>query len=319
VVTGTNNYDTGLILNRGTSSNKGFVWSEVGQEFRLISTLEQGTVRGAVSVSGYNNLAVASVKLNSETINKVTFTDSDKIVRSLDNGRTAYVDGVMKFNTDAELAIPTGTLAQRPVSPTEGSIRFNSDLQVYEGYNTGAWQGLGIGFGTSPDHQGFIADGTAYQFTLQQTPLSAAGIMVVVNGIIQEPDYAYKVVGNILSFVDANNIIYVPDAGDRIDVRYLSKPAISTIREYNYVGDGSTLSFLTEFSITTKPEVLVFVNNIYQDSDVYSISGNQVIFTDPPLNNERVTLLHICTIVAPDVTTRTESQDDAIAFSIALG
>jgi hypothetical protein len=37
------------------------------------------------------------------------------------------------------LDIPVGTTAQRPGSPTEGNIRYNTDLETTEIYAEGAW------------------------------------------------------------------------------------------------------------------------------------------------------------------------------------
>ena len=55
--------------------------------------------------------------------------------------------------------------------------------------------------------------------------------------------------------------------------------------------------------IGSKAEVLVFVNNIYQDSEVYSILDNQVIFDEAPYEEDRITILHIATIIVSNVAT----------------
>lgn len=44
------------------------------------------------------------------------------------------------FNSTANIALPTGTTAQRPGSPTAGMIRFNSDMNILEFYNGTGWQ-----------------------------------------------------------------------------------------------------------------------------------------------------------------------------------
>jgi hypothetical protein len=304
-VSGTNTYDSGFIINRGTTTglNKGFVYSEVAGEFRLFSTIEQGTVKGNITVSGYENLAVASIKLNSETANKITFTDASKVVRSLDAGRTAEVDGTIIFNSASQIALPVGTQAQRPVTPVDGSVRFNTDTQLWEGYAQGGWGQLGVGTGSAVDFQGFTADGSTHNFTMNQTPLGAASIIVAVNGVVQQPGTAYNVSGNILQFQDAYGVLLTPDAGDLIDVRYLSKPAVGTIRTANYVADGSTTHFASSIPITTANEILVFVNNVWQDAAVYTVSGYDVIFTEAPLAGDRVNLLHIAVVVAPNLLT----------------
>ena len=314
-----NAYDSGFIVERGSDINTAFIWDESADEFAAVSTIEQGTVRGNVAITAYQNISSASIKLNSETVNKVTFTDASKIVRSLDTGRTAYVDGVMKVNTGGQMAIPTGTTVQRPASPQEGSIRYNTTDQVFEGYADATWQGMGIGYGSAPTYQGFIANGVDYEFTLNETPLSSAGIIVALNGVVQEPEFSYRVEDNILIFIDESSTVVTPDLNDRIDVRFLSKPAISTVREKSFTGDGSTTTFAMNFSIRTKPEVLVFVNNIYQDVDVYSISGKNVIFDQAPQSDDRINIVHIAGIVAPNVATIQEADDSAIAFAIALG
>jgi hypothetical protein len=297
-VTGANTYDTGLIFRQGSNPNVGLIYSISGNEFRTISTIESGTTQGTVAVASYKNIATASVKITSESANKVTFTDSNKVVRSLDNGRTAYVDGLLQFNSDAELALPAGSTSQRPSTPQTGSVRFNSDKMMFEGYANATWQALGIGTGSAPTYQGFVGDGITYQFTLASAPLSAAQLMVTINGVLQEPGYSYQVSGTTLSFIGSDNVHYPPELNDRIDIRTLSAPSVSSIQEYNYIGDGSTTTFASQYLIGSVAEVLVFVNNIYQDSAVYTVNGYNVVFSQAPFNNERVTLVHLAAMMS---------------------
>ena len=41
------------------------------------------------------------------------------------------------------VTIPVGTTAQRPASPANGMLRYNTTLSIFEGYENGAWRGLG--------------------------------------------------------------------------------------------------------------------------------------------------------------------------------
>jgi hypothetical protein len=43
------------------------------------------------------------------------------------------------------MLIPAGTTAQRPVSPNNGDMRYNTDTDQFEGYQGGAWGQLGGG------------------------------------------------------------------------------------------------------------------------------------------------------------------------------
>jgi hypothetical protein len=56
---------------------------------------------------------------------------------------TAFVNPV--FTGTGFMLIPKGTTAQRPVSPVNGEIRYNTDTTQFEGYQGGAWGQLGGG------------------------------------------------------------------------------------------------------------------------------------------------------------------------------
>lgn len=51
---------------------------------------------------------------------------------------------VPRDSTTGAAALPTGTTAQRPGAPIEGQLRFNSQLGVFEGYQSGAWTQVGF-------------------------------------------------------------------------------------------------------------------------------------------------------------------------------
>ena len=55
--------------------------------------------------------------------------------------------GTVAFGGVGQTQIPSGTTAQRSASPTDGMIRYNTDLQQYEGYKNGAWSIFGNGAG----------------------------------------------------------------------------------------------------------------------------------------------------------------------------
>lgn len=45
----------------------------------------------------------------------------------------------------SNLKVPVGTTAERPGTPANGQIRYNSDTSSYEGYSSGAWSAIGGG------------------------------------------------------------------------------------------------------------------------------------------------------------------------------
>jgi hypothetical protein len=60
-----------------------------------------------------------------------------------------FPNGIVDFDgvSDSGLVIPSGTTAQRPTSPVDGTIRFNTTLAATETFQNGAWGNSLIGGG----------------------------------------------------------------------------------------------------------------------------------------------------------------------------
>jgi len=219
--------------------------------------------------------------------------------------------------------MPTGTTAQRPNSPNYGEIRYNSTDDKFEAYyNNGGWNYLGIGFGTPVEHETFTGNGVLYSFTLSKRPSSAEALMVAINGVVQTPNESYIVDGTELVFIDSTSTAYPVENGATVDVRYLSSPSVNATRVDTFTGDGSTKSFRLSIPARDKYGIIPFVDNIYQDPLVFDVTseGAFITFTDEaPSSGARINVVNYSTIPAPEVVTRQEADDAAIAFAIALG
>jgi len=90
------------------------------------------------------------------------------------------------------LHVPVGTTANRPGSPSDGYIRYNSDLGTFEGYSNNQWSGLGGGnpwitkaTGDSPytavnnDRIFVDTSGGAVTITLPATPSSGDRVQLI--------------------------------------------------------------------------------------------------------------------------------------------
>jgi len=55
------------------------------------------------------------------------------------------ISGDVTMSGTGYLLIPSGTTAQRPVSPAAGEIRYNTTTVAFEGYSNGAWSSIGGG------------------------------------------------------------------------------------------------------------------------------------------------------------------------------
>ena len=107
----------------------------VGSTFSVESSTGNTRIDGTVFAGSLQ--VDSNINLDSNVIS--TLLDNDIILQPFNNKLT-------KVSTTSALVIPVGTTDQRPLANAEtGSIRFNTDIQQYEGYNsdTNLWSSLG--------------------------------------------------------------------------------------------------------------------------------------------------------------------------------
>jgi hypothetical protein len=137
-VSGTPAFDAGFVVERGSSTNVGFIWDESADEFAVINTTEAGTTAGNVTIASYANIQASSIAGTLTTAAQTNIT-SVGTLGSLAVSGTVTVGGIVGTSATGALEIPTGTTAQRPGSPATGSIRFNSTVSRFEGYDGSSW------------------------------------------------------------------------------------------------------------------------------------------------------------------------------------
>ncbi len=88
------------------------------------------------------------------------------------------------------LQVPVGTTAQRPTG-ADGKVRYNSDLDKYEGYNGSAWLSLGGGATGGGTNAAFYlndkAVNTDYTIPSDQNAMSAGPITVNSGATVTVP------------------------------------------------------------------------------------------------------------------------------------
>jgi len=98
-----------------------------------VSTVSGGTtgLTPATATAGAITLAGTLVAANGGTGN-VAPANHDILV-----GRASSYN--LSSNSSTAIQLPSGTTAQRPGTPVNGMLRYNTDLNSIEGYNAGAW------------------------------------------------------------------------------------------------------------------------------------------------------------------------------------
>ncbi len=100
-----------------------------------VTTVSDGSVTTAKVADG----AITHSKLHTTAIqDKLGYTPANEsTVNSQIN--SALVNPIFTGQT---ITIPAGTTAQRPVTPSNGMLRYNTDIGLVEQYNSSGWQGI---------------------------------------------------------------------------------------------------------------------------------------------------------------------------------
>ena len=104
------------------------------------------------------------------------------------------------------IVVPSGTTAERPSTPANAQLRYNTDNNEFEVYENGAWKNLRY---QEPNPIGIVqqnlgvGDGTETTFGLLNsgdtdfpTPASAASVIVLVENVFQISTTNYTLVQN---------------------------------------------------------------------------------------------------------------------------
>lgn len=123
----------------------------------------------------------------------------------------ATAAGRVIFDNTSAVTLPVGANAARPLIPQQGDIRFNTDSGTVEFYTGVEWTAVT----TNVDSQIINGNGVDDTFTLDYET-SSYGILVSINGTLQQPNTSYTVVGDQLTMVE------IPLTTDVIEIRFIS-------------------------------------------------------------------------------------------------
>lgn len=128
---------TGITVPNGKTA---FVYTDgtnVVEAFDYLGTVSIGTLGGPLNA---NSQAITNVNIDSGAIDG-TNIGANSVGTGAFSTLSATGDGT--FSGTGQIKVPTGTTAQRSGSPVDGMLRYNSDLDSFEGYADGLWGGIG--------------------------------------------------------------------------------------------------------------------------------------------------------------------------------
>lgn len=178
----------------------------ISQGDSSVSVTDTGT--GIITVT-VDAVSVAEFSSSGLEVNTVTITgelyNAANLVLSTNTG------GIVTIDTDGALALAVGSSIDRPLSPPIGAIRYNTDFNQIEYFNGTNWALTQSIVQT----QSLIGDNVTDTFTLDYDT-TAAGILVNINGVLQQPGIGYTVSGDQLTLSEP------PLTTDRVEIRFIS-------------------------------------------------------------------------------------------------
>ena len=174
--------------------------------------------------------------------------------------------GVVQIAGSDAIGLPSGNTATRPQSPLVGYTRFNTELDLLEVYDGTAWAYPGS---SALSSQIINPNGTSNVYVLSSNA-TTAGVLVSINGTIQQPTTAYNVTGNVITFSE------IPLSSDVIEVRSLSNKLTT-------VGGLSSGALALTLDVTTN-QILIQGNLVPSANTTYNLGSPTLRWNTAYLN-----------------------------------
>jgi len=121
-------------------------WTIIAQSGGVVSVNSRvGVVtldKNDVGLGNVDNTSDANKPISIATQSALNAIDSD--ITALETGKANLATSVQKDSNVGAAQIPVGTTAERPAN-ADGKFRYNSDLDIFEGFSNGEWGQVGGG------------------------------------------------------------------------------------------------------------------------------------------------------------------------------
>ena len=206
------------------------------------------------------------------------------------------IDGYLSLTSGNWVQVPDGTTAQRPGSPTVGMFRYNTSTNEFEGYfgSTPAWGAIGGGGGT----------------------VTEAFKTIAVSG---QSDIVADGPTDTLTVAAGNNVTLTTDAAtDTLTIGSTAGGGTVTVERNTYTADGATTAFGVSSTIDSENNIQLYLDGVYQDKDVFTISGTTVTLGTAPANGVEVEIIHITELSGIVALDRFTGNGSTVSYSTSL-
>jgi hypothetical protein len=196
--------------NAGYADLATYVTGNTQSNITAVGTLTNLTVADTITTQ---HLILNGGQLNNVNIGNLTFNDTTIGTSTVSANIILQPNGtgLVVIDSTSALQLPTGNTAQEPVNVTAGAIRYNSEKTSVEYFTGNSW----VATTPSVSMQKITPDGLTNSWTLDHTA-TQEGIIVNLNGVIQQPGTAYTVSGTTITFTET------PLTTDLIEIRFIT-------------------------------------------------------------------------------------------------
>jgi hypothetical protein len=130
-----------------------------------VLSLANASGTGLLALSGPSAVTFRAIQGTASEIDVANGTgaSADPVIGLADNPVVPGSEGIV---------VPTGNTASRPLLPVNGTLRYNSQTAVFEGYANNVWGAITTGTGVTSVGLSMPAD-----FTVTNSPVTSAGVL----------------------------------------------------------------------------------------------------------------------------------------------
>jgi hypothetical protein len=165
-------------------------------------------------ISNLSNASIVTANIGNVKIEDVTI--SSRTGNLILSPMTSDGNALIIFETTSAIQLPVGSNFQRPTSIYAGAVRWNNTSSIIEYYNGSGW----VSLTGQINNQTIVPDGVNTVYTLDYST-TAEGIIVSINGTLQQPGVAYTVAGTQITFTE------IPLVTDIVSIRYIAAGTVT--------------------------------------------------------------------------------------------
>jgi len=199
-----------------------------------------------------------------------------------------------------------------------GALYFSTTLNDMRAYNGSSWKSIGVPV-SGVESKTLTSGQTAVVFTndIDFASFFISGSNADNGMLVKDVDYTVDLDTNTVTLTDSY------PAGTLLNASFYTgtEDARAVIKRTTFTGDGSTVAFVAPWEILTGGANLVIsVAGIIQAADTYTALGSTITFTEAPLLDAAIDVIHIeySTLLAATASTTTYKYPDTNAVETTV-